>query len=88
MSESEFLKAGDIFTPDAQTQRGSSSAEMTLRDWFAALSMNATIAKCPLVDTTGEQGELITHETLLVRFRRIAVSSYAMADAMLAEREK
>lgn len=62
---------------------------MSLRDYFAAKSMAATIGKRRLVDTDGKDGgELIDHDALQRVFEKIAASSYAMADAMLDEREK
>jgi len=45
---------------------------MTLRDYFAAMAMNAYLSKCP--ETTSD--------------KKIACWSYEMADAMLKVREK
>lgn len=51
---------------------------MTLRDYFAAAALPASIAKC--LATEANDGETI-HQMLARR-------SYEMADAMLAERSK
>ena len=70
---------------------GQPQGGMSLRDYFAAQSMAATISKTPLVDTEGDDavGAIeISDDDLCDRFARIAASAYAMADAMLKERAK
>ena len=73
-------KSGPAFPVNENDYRDSSSG-MTLRDWFAGEALAGWLASftdtaCPHPGETPESAA------------RVAASSYAMADAMLAERSK
>lgn len=56
-----------------------------LRDMFAAVALNALIAKAPLFDTQGAHGKPVED---MVQFKKgMAESAYWYADAMLAARK-
>lgn len=62
---------------------------MSLRDYFAAKSMHATISKVAAIANVPFSGaEIATVEVLHERYEAIARSAYEMADAMLKERTK
>lgn len=58
---------------------------MSLRDYFAAKTMQALISKSPFFDKYGENGVLLQD---IEQFRYdIAISAYGYADAMIEARE-
>jgi len=59
---------------------------MSLRDYFAAKSMQAIITKLPIIDQLSEFGISINNKN---KYNEdIAESAYCIADAMLEERKK
>ena len=61
---------------------GDPSCGMTLRDWFAGQAIGAVIRQCASDGMLGFPDGVQTIEALFAR------NAYAIADAMLAERER
>ena len=57
---------------------------IALRDYFAGQALQAIISKLPVIDQLGVFGEPVSDK---VKYNRdLAVSSYAIADAMMKEK--
>lgn len=67
------------FTKPAKEHHEMKHSEMTLRDYFAAETLNVLMPK-QTMDVSDEASKLF--------FNRVARSSYLMADAMIKERNK
>lgn len=62
--------------------------ELSKRDWFAGMALQALIAKSKFMDSKGVNGEPMTAEDM-AQFRfDIAASSLAYADAMIYQSQK
>lgn len=67
-----------------QEQRMEPETSITLRDYFAGQALQAIISKLPVIDQEGVFGEPVLDK---VKYNRdIAISSYAIADAMMKEK--
>ncbi len=81
MSQPAFPTMGRFIEADGTKLQDAAEPGMTLRDYFAAKSMASFT---PAIET------LIQNDatSVIKGLRSVANFSYAMADAMLAEREK
>lgn len=69
-----------------QEQRMEPETSITLRDYFAGQALQAIISKLPVIDQEGVFGEPVLDK---VKYNRdLAISSYAIADAMMKEKER
>jgi hypothetical protein len=59
------------------------SMNITRRDYFAGLAMQALISKIPLLDSEGEFGKKVERSDNLKLNEDVAESAYYYADAML-----
>lgn len=67
-----------------QEQRMEPETSITLRDYFAGQALQAIISKLPVIDQEGVFGEPVLDK---VKYNRdLAISSYAIADAMMKEK--
>ena len=63
---------------------------MSLRDYFAAKSMRATVSKLDLVTNRAKHhkgARVVTDDVMNKLYESIASAAYSMADAMLKARE-